>query len=128
MSDPNPSPVNPAVNTAQDIVKILEDILVPIAENAIIAAVPELGLPIVKQITEAIEEALADKLTALAQTGVSFTVIDTQVTIEKWTISQVLANLIEAEKTGDPNAIKKAIQDYADANSKLVSASGSLKH
>ncbi len=128
MSNDESSPVNPTVTAADQVIEALENLLVPIAEDAIIAAAPDLGIPIVKQITEAIEQALADKLTALAQIGVTFAVIDTQVMIEKFTISQALTNLIEAERSGDTSAIKKAIQDYANANSQLVSASGTLKH
>jgi hypothetical protein len=123
-----PSSDNPIVGAADNIVEALENILVPIAENVIISYLPELGLPVVKQITEAIEQGIADKLTALAEQGVTFAVVDTQVTVEKFTISYALMKLIEAEKSGDPNAIKQAMDDYANAQSQLLSASGTVKH
>jgi hypothetical protein len=115
---------NPAANTADEVIKSIENILVPIAENAIIAAVPALGLPVIKQITQAIEQALANKLTALAQQGITFSIIDVQVGTEENNISEALQNLIAAEKSGNATEIQTAIQNYQAAQTSLVNSDG----
>lgn len=127
MTDTQPLPTNPAADQANKIIKAIENVLVPIAENAIIAAVPTLGLPVVKQITEAIETALADKLTQLAETGVTFTIIDIQTGRENSAMSDAVKKLLAAQRSGDPNAIAQAQADFEKAQDALVHDDGSSK-
>jgi hypothetical protein len=118
-------PVNHTATQADKMVKTIENILVPIAENAIITACPEMGLPVVKQITEIIEQALADKFTKLAETGVTFAVIDMQVEHEDSNVSDALNALALAYKNGDKDAIVQALKNYADATSAVDHDDGS---
>lgn len=120
-----PLPVNQAATQAAALTKQLEDILVPIAENAIIAACPTLGLPVVKQITQAIEVAIADKITALIETGVVIPlVIDTQIGIEKINMAADQKALVAALKSGDQNAINTALANFQKSHGALVNSDG----
>lgn len=120
-----PQPTNQAIAQANTIIKDIENMVVPIVENAVISACPTLGAPVVKQISEAVEQALADKLTKYLETGADFEVIDLQTGAEKDEISSELAAVIAAEKSGDPNAIQQAIAAYQKAQSALVNDDGS---
>jgi hypothetical protein len=121
----SPPITNPVASEANQIIKILEGILVPIAQNAIIAAVPALGLPVVKQITEAIETALANQLTKMAEQGVTFAIIDAQTDSEQDNLSADQAALIEAEKSGNQQEIQQDMEKYAQDNSALINDDGS---
>ena len=68
---------------------------------------------------------IGEKFSKELQTAGTFTVIDLQVSSEVSNVSKELAALIAAEKKGDPNAIKIAIQNYANANSALIHDDGS---
>lgn len=120
-----PVPQNTAATQANKLLKSLENVLVPIAEAAIITAVPELGIPVVKQISQAIEVALADKLTKLAETGVTFLVIDVQTANENLNMHTAVALLARAVQSGDPNAIAKAKAQFDEAQDALASDDGS---
>ncbi len=99
-------------------------------ETAIEVAAPAFALPVLKQIEEAIVNAVVEKVGHEISIGVqtvgTFIIIDTQISSEKGGISREAAALILAEKTGDPIAIKKALQDFADAQSQLVHSDGSV--
>lgn len=123
MSDPTTT--NPAATQANAIIKELENILVPIAQAAIEKALPALGFPIIKQITEAIEQAIADKITKLAETGVTFVIVDLQVGREKGNISDDIRAILRDEKLGDENAIAKDIEKYQEDASRLANDDGS---
>lgn len=118
-------PPNPVVTQAEAVVKAIESILVPIAEAAIQQAVPALALPVIRQIVDAIVQGLADKLTQLAETGVAFTIIDTQTAIENWGMSDALKALMSALASKNQEAISAATQAYRAAQLALVQASGS---
>lgn len=90
-----------------------------------IADMPWLKWPIIYQFFKLGMGWVGSYVLKASQTGATFFVIDTQVAGEKNALSQALANLIAAEKSGDHDAIKKAIQAYADANSALTHYDGS---
>lgn len=116
---------NQAAADADKLIKLVEGILVPIAENAIVAAVPALGLPIVKQIVDVITQALSDDLTQLAETGVTFGIIDNQVSNEEDNITSATAALEAAQTSGDSNAIAKANAEEDAAAQALINSDGS---
>lgn len=121
----NPMPVNTAAQEANSIEKTVEKILVPVAESAIQTAVPELALPVVKQIVDAIVSGVADKLTKLEELGTTFIIIDAQTWSEHHNMAEALRALIAARKSGDQNAIQKATADFQAAQSALVTDDGS---
>lgn len=121
----DPTTVNSTATKADALLKTLESVLVPIAQAAIQEAVPVLALPVIKQITDAIEQALANKITALIEMGVTFEIIDLQTGKEQSNVSDALSALIAAEKTNNQAAIAIALQAYANANSAMVHSDGS---
>lgn len=121
----NPTTINNTATEADKLLKALESVLVPIAETAIETAVPALGLPVIKQITQAIEQALANKITALLEMGVTFEIIDVQTGEEQSNVSDALKNLIAAEKTNNQAAIALAVQAYQNYCAALVHDDGS---
>ena len=99
--------------------------IISLAENMIIADVPFLGFPIIKQIWEALFNFIAGYFEKAAETGATFAVIDAQTASESSNLSQALQALITAEKSGNAAAIQQAIQNYAKANSALINSDGS---
>jgi hypothetical protein len=99
--------------------------VVQIAESLIIADVPFLGLPIIRQLWQAVLGFIAGYIEKALETGATFAVIDTQTAIEESNLSTALQNLIAAEKKGDPVELQAAIQAYAQAQSSLVHSDGS---
>jgi Trk-type K+ transport system membrane component len=117
----------PPNTTATEVTTVMGAIgsgIVSVAEGMIIADVPFLGTPIIKQIWEALFNWIAGYFQKAAETGATFTVIDTQVGSETSGISSALAALVAAEKTGDAAQITAAIQAYAKAQSSLVHDDG----
>lgn len=94
-------------------------------EGMILADVPFLALPVVKTLWEAFFNWIAGYFIKAAETGATFAVIDVQTGSESGALSKALQTLIQAEKTGDANAIQAAIKNYADAQSALIHSDGS---
>lgn len=124
MSDPTTT--NATAARVDSLIQQIEGILLPIAENAIIAACPTMGAPVIKQITETIEKGIAGEVTKIAELYASFAVDDLQVDSEDAGVSKELQAVIAAEKDGDPNAIQAAIQAYQRAVSALNADDGSV--
>ncbi len=95
-------------------------------EALIIADFPiPFGLPVIKTLFSWGIGFLDGYISQVEQKGITFVIIDGQAAGEETALSKALANLIAAEKSGDPNVIKKAIQAYADCQSALVHDDGS---
>jgi hypothetical protein len=125
MSTTPPTTENKTAGFIANAIKSLGNSGVKIVEALIIADLPWLGWPGIKQVWQLLLGFVASYFIVAAQNGATFEVIDTQVGGELDALSVALRALIAAQKTGDPVAIKKAIQDYADAHSALVHSDGS---
>jgi hypothetical protein len=119
------TPTNPAANNVNALIKGIEDILVPIAENAIVAAVPTLGLPVIQQIMNAIVQGLSNEATKIAELYADFGVIDLQVDSEESQVDTDIQKIQSDEQKGDANAIKQDIAQYQKDTSALTSDDGS---
>ena len=122
-----PFPTNQAATEVNKVIKTIEEICVPIAENAIIAACPEMGWPVVKQITESIETGIANYVTKWEELGATFLVIDVQEAHEQGTLTDDYSAIIAAQKTGNQEAVHNAIIAYANAHSAAIHADGSAR-
>ena len=100
-------------------------IVVGVVENMIVADVPWLGLPGIKQIWEGLLSWICGYVEKATQEGATFAVIDVQVSSEQSALSKALANLVAAQKSGDKDAIRSAILVYQQANSALIHDDGS---
>lgn len=131
----SPPPANPtatSVNTViDDAVKAAETLAETTAETALDSAAPFFAVPVVKEVSDEtiklVIEKLGSELSTNLQVAGTFIIIDTQVSTEQLKLSQSLLALLVAEKSGDQNAIKQAIQNYADANSALIHDDGSSR-
>jgi hypothetical protein len=121
-----PTATNTAAGNINTLINGIEGIVVPIIQGAIIAAVPTLGLPVIKQIVDAIEQDIANEATKIVELYADFVVMDSQVDSEETSVSTALAAVIAAEKTGDQNAIQQAIQLYQTSLSSLDHSDGSV--
>lgn len=100
--------------------------IIAIAEDLIIAEVPFLGFPIIKQLWQTLFYWVVGYLLRALEQSATFAIIDSQIDAELKAVTQALVNLNSvAQNSGDPDAVKKAIQDYANAHSLLVHADGS---
>ena len=120
-----PETVNPTAAKVDTVISISASAGETLVEGLIIADVPWLGLPGIKQIWEALFNWIMGYVVKAAQTGATFAVIDAQVSSELSNVSTAMAALIAAEKTGNANAIKIALQNYADYHSNLIHDDGS---
>lgn len=125
MSDP--STVNHAAETFDTIASgAVMKILVPVAEKAEEAAVPELNLPVVKQIFEfGVEEIAAALLNASVALGVKI-IITIQTDIEKSTYGAAEGKLRAALLSKDPLAIAKAKAEFENAADSVIHYDGSF--
>jgi hypothetical protein len=112
----------------QDFFQDIQKVLLPISEAAIIAACPEMDLPVVKQISEGIETAVANELVKIADKYADFAVQDENIDAEDRLISAELKAVIDAEKLGDKDALSKAIAAYQVAVSELSNNDLSTSH
>lgn len=119
-----PPPVNKAADAVNAIIKNANSQGIKFVEALIIAEIPILGLPVLKWILGFLLSWIDGYISKAEQTGATFMIIDTQVTLQKTAVTKALAALLVAQKLGDPDAIKKAIKAYADANSALVHYDG----
>ena len=120
-----PTTDNKVAGTVNKIIKAGENAAVDSVEALIVADVPALGFPVLKQLWQALFGWIAAYFVKIAETGVTFVVIDLQVGHEESKMSAALAALVAAEKTGNADEIKKAIAVYAEAQSALVHSDGS---
>jgi len=104
----SPATENKTLNEVNEIIKGIENTCLPLIEGVIIAHVPALGLPVVKQISESIEQIIANYLTKWAETQADFAIIDVQVDQEQ-------SNLQKA----------KSDADFQKAQSALINDDGS---
>lgn len=125
MTDNPHPPENKAASEAAGLVDETSSLILEITEGLIIADFPFLGYPGLKQLWEGFFEWFSGYLQIAAKKAVVSVVIDEQVHSEVGNLSEALAALIAAEKSGDKNAIQIAVQNYADAHSLLVNDDGS---
>lgn len=123
MSDPLPT--NPIAAEINRVVAAGNSAGVQLVETLAIADQPWLGYPVIKQLFGYLLSWIDGYLSKAEQAGATFIVIDTQVSIEQSAMSEAVAGLLAAQKSGDENAIKAAIQVYASAQSALVRFDGS---
>lgn len=129
-------PTNSAANSVNTVISETVKVSEAVVTNAIVADISVLTGPMapvsaflintfVKPFISPLVSYIGGKFSKALQTAGTFTVIDIQVGIETSNVSKELAAVIAAEKSGDANAIKIAIQNYANANSALIHSDGS---
>jgi hypothetical protein len=128
-TNPTATKVNAAIDAAVKGAETLVDNLV-IADLSAWAGPlsPVVGFicnAFVKPLVSPLVSYIGSKFSIGLQIVGTFTVIDVQVGQETAGISKALADLIAAEKTGDPNAIKTALAAYQVAASALANDDGS---
>lgn len=124
MSD-TPTTDNKTADTADVIIDDGTAAAVQVVETLIIGDIPLLGLPVVSPLFKMLISWVATYFEKAFESGVTFQIIDRQVGKEESTLGAALKAIAVAQKSGDPNALKIAIQNYANANSAFVHDDGS---
>ena len=96
------------------------------AESAIIAAQPWLGLPVIKQLWEALFSYIVGKISGALGTGAGFLVIDLQTYTEVTNAASAIQALQAAQTSGDSNAITQARAQADAAAAALLHYNGSV--
>lgn len=114
-------PTNPVADKINTVIAAGNSAGVTLVQSLLTADVPFLGWPIVRNVVSLVLGWLDSYLSKAEQTGVSFFVIDTQISSEE---KALVAAVAQAEQAKDPAAIAAARKAYADANSALVRYDG----
>lgn len=125
MTDPTPAPIvqpipnNSGATLAEQTVESVFTTAINLAETAIIAAAPWLGIPVFKQLWELIFSYITGQIGLAFGKGAAFIVIS----VEDWAqVQSVLSTstaLAQAQANGDPNAISTA-RAASDAAAKAL--------
>lgn len=120
-----PTTTNTTVTTAQNAEADAVNALVSVAEAAIIADLPWMATPGLKQLWQAFFSWAAGYLSKAIQQSTAFAIIDIQVNSEQNALSAALANIVAAQKSGNGTELQAAIAAYQKAQSALVNDDGS---
>lgn len=123
-TSPPALPTNSAAQAANAIIKGIETALEPEIQAAIIAAVPTLGLPVVKQLIDEIETIIENKITVYLETGADFIIYDLQTTTENINVVAARAAYMRALQSGNQAAIAAARITYDHAVSAVANDDG----
>lgn len=121
----DPFPTNKTATVVNKGIDGIFKVAVQAVEAGLIVEVPVLANPIAQKIDNAIIEFVADRLYQQFAQWVTFEIIDFQVGHEINDQKKALIALKSAQKSGDQNAIQKALQDFATATVKLTHIDGS---
>ena len=116
-------------STASIVSQTVTDIFgaaVTAAETAIIADQPWLGLPVIKQLWEALFSYIVGKISGALGTGAGFLVIDLQSYTEVTNAASAIQALHAAQTSGDSNAITQARAQADAAAAALLHYNGSV--
>lgn len=115
--------------TATTVNKIIHDLVFDVAvgaaENAAIAQVPLLGLPIIKQIFDVLVGFVAGKIADQLEHVATFTVIDIQTDQESSNYQKATDQLTQAVQSGNPALISVAKENARNALASLIHFDGS---
>ncbi len=124
MSD-QPLPINKPV---EQLDTLMDFIVKNVVEPSVIAwadaELPVLAAPVIHEVSDFIIDAIIEREANLLKKFLDFKVIDGQVESENKAVKDQLVAWTAAHAGGDPDAIKKAKQDMADAVSKLINFDG----
>ena len=118
-------PTNPQADKADEFIKsVIFKAIIPYVTAAIIADMPILGAPIIKQILNLILSYIGGKFEAELSQYVNFGIIDRMTDTEKEQYNQAVEETKAAYAGGDPDAISKAKENFKDKLGKLIHFDG----
>ena len=95
-----PLPTNPTTQVVNTVIDTVWQAAVTAAEAALIAAVPEMGVPVVKQVSQEVIQLVAQAIYKQFALWVSFEIIDFQDSAELTSEQKALVALKAAQKSG----------------------------
>lgn len=125
-----PAPPTTINTTAADIdafLKGLESAIQPIIQAELEALEPALALPVIEQISGAIEDAIENYITKQVELGATFLTVDFQTDAEDSAMDQAAQDLETAEASGDAAAIAEAKEEYDNAQTAVARDNGSAQ-
>lgn len=121
-----PSTTNGAATVANSLIHLaIFNVAVTVAETALFAEFPFLNLPVVKQIIQFIINWVAGKVYGALGLMLTYGIIDIQVAGQEAVMGQATINLKAAYQSGDPDATKKATDEFKAALAALIHWNGS---
>lgn len=121
-----PTTTDQVASAVNDVLKsIIEGAGVTAVEVSVIADVPWLGLPVIKQIFEYFLNLVASYFYVDAANAATKLVIDVQVNLEESKVLNSFQELQQAVASGDQNAIAKASGDLDSAYGSIIHSDGS---
>jgi len=121
----DPTTTNQVASVINQILKaLIEDTGEGVAETALIAQYPWLGLPFIKQIFEFILSKVSAFFYQAAANLATTIVVDVQTNLEASNANQAFQNLTMAVASGDQAAIQKASDDLSMAYGSLIHYDG----
>lgn len=124
----SPTTTNQSATDADKVIHaLIFDVAVKAAEAEIITAVPLMGLPVIKQIDEAVLKFVAGKIYEKLSLGATFAIIDTQTNIEAAATNAAVTMLKTAIQGGAQSDIDQATDAFKAAFGKLVHLDGSAR-
>ena len=121
----DPATNNHAASVVNGILKkVIEGTSVDAIEALVIADVPWLGFPVIKQVFEFILNKVAALIYVRAANAATKIVVDIQVNGEESVVLSSFQNLQMAIASGDADAIKKASDNLDEAYGSLIHSDG----
>ena len=126
MSDPTALPVNSPIEITDNVIhSLIFEVAVNAALADIIATLPILGVPGVKQILGLIVNYIAGKIYDVLSTTAAFAIIDAQTGKEADAVNASIWNLKNALLTGKEDQIEKSKSDFRISFAALIHTDGS---
>ena len=119
-----PLPTNPTTQVVNTVIDTVWQAAVTAAEAALIAAVPEMGVPVVKQVSQEVIQLVAQAIYKQFALWVSFEIIDFQDSAELTSEQKALVALKSAQKSGDPLALAQALSNFDQSVAALTRIDG----
>lgn len=122
MSDPTVD--NTTANYVNSIIARGNSLGAKVVISLATAKLPFLGWPVIRTLFAFLVGWLSGFMSKAEQEGATFVIIDAQISTEESALARAVVALAAAQKSGDKNAIQKAVKAYADAHSALVHYDG----
>lgn len=119
-----PLPTSPTTQVVNTVIDTVWQAAVTAAEAALIAAVPEMGVPVVKQVSQEVIQLVANAIYKQFALFVSFEIIDFSDAIELNDQQKALVALKAAQKSGDPLALAQALSNFDQSVAALTHMDG----
>ena len=123
-----PAPQNHAANLINKILEVaIMDVGVRLAKAAAVAELPFLGWPGISQVFDYLLQKIGRYFYLGGAQFATFNIIDAQIRGELGAVNEVIPELQRAIESGDPEAIKKAEEEFKKRYADLIRSNGEAR-